>query len=244
MYSLRTKTHHVFSFFSPSFFFFLFLLMHTVKISAHSSLYHVEIVAGGTGYVNGNTIVVSGSGLPTNFGSLAAVTLTFTDGNADGIIQAGELVASAVPANYFQGPVSWTTGQMPAPMICAPERCSWDEVGKQITGAVSATQMPSCGYGTKGLDNCGYQSQGNPWSPTSTPPGLCPASQAPAKYCTQKASSERMCSAGKCAYGVFTPGASCFVVQNCAADFTGTCPAGSSVPTSPSKECYGPSCTM
>ena len=218
--------------------------LRTVKLSARSNEYHVEIIDGGTGYVTGNTIVVK----PAH----NDVTLTFTDGNGDGIINDGELTASAPPDGYYVGSVeSWTTGQMPAPMICAPERCSWDETGAKITGSddgVSPIDPGDCqSWGYKGLENCRDQSQGNPWSSTDSTPGLCGASEDPVKYCSQNPGGmgNRMCDASKCSYGVFTPGAECRNKRTCQDHFdTNNCPAGSDAGTLGSTECAGSSCTM
>ena len=213
LYLLRKTTHF---FFLVLFYYLLCFLhpfgfqsLHAVKLSAKSDQYYVEIVTGGTGYVTGNNIIMTD------------VTLTFTDGNGDGIINDGELAASSPDDGYYVGSVeSWTTGQMPAPMICAPERCSWDETGAKITGddGVSPTDAGNCkSWGYKGLENCQDQSQGNPWSLTSTPPGLCPTNVDPAKYCSQNPgnSANAMCEASKCSYGVFTPGAECRNKQTC-----------------------------
>ena len=206
----------------------------------------------GTGYVTGNVITVDVDD--------SLVTLTFTDSIANGIIDDGELVAPAIPNGYYVGSVeSWTTGQMPAPMICAPERCSWDETGARITtNDVPAGDPNDCkAWGYKGLGNCQDQSEGNPWSSTSTPPGLC-GSQ-PAKYCSQSMRNARnnqnfdpakyMCEASKCSDGVFTPGAKCREKMNCRDDFDHTtCPAGSSDCKDDScyidTECQRDSCTM
>ena len=223
------------------------LFTHTVNLAAKAGQYHVEIVTGGGSYTTGDTIVVE----PANSFGSNEVTLTFTDGNGDGIINDGELAASAPPDGYYVGSVeSWTMGPMPAPMICAPERCSWDETGAKITGddGVSPTDAGNCkSWGYKGLENCQDQSQGNPWSLTSTPPGLCPTNVDPAKYCSQNPgnSANAMCEASKCSYGVFTPGAKCRNKKKCQDDFdTNTCPTGSDGGTLGSTECSGSSCTM
>ena len=224
---------------------FGFQSLHAVKLSAKSDQFYVEIVTGGTGYVTGNIIVVKPA-------THSDVTLTFTDGNGDGIINDGELAASSPDDGYYVGSVeSWTTGQMPAPMICAPERCSWDETGAKITGSddgVSPIDPGDCqSWGYKGLENCRDQSQGNPWSSTDSTPGLCGASEDPVKYCSQNPGGmgNRMCDASKCSYGVFTPGAKCRNEKKCQDDFdTNTCPAGSDGGTLGGTQCSGSSCTM
>ena len=91
-------------------------------------------MSGGTTYATGDTIVITGDELdqatPAN-----DVTLTFTDGNSDGIITTDELAVTGTVADNtkYYGPLSWTVGQMPLVYVCAPERCSFAETGAKIT---------------------------------------------------------------------------------------------------------------
>lgn len=86
-----------------------------LELESRDGAYHVGVITGstGTGYVDGNTIKVdlgTGTGGADTGTAANDIVLAFTDGNADGKIQTGELVVTSGTPFKNRGPASWTSG--------------------------------------------------------------------------------------------------------------------------------------